>query len=137
MKRADHFPSRTSTRPSYLVQPLVRGQAAEPNAEKRRALFERSELRSLRIRLRGAGDPKGRARAQWFCGLLPKQKALVHRGETRHIQKKLENWMPVFTGITEDLRIIFRYERTNYSLPNLIPTFWTSLYGSSQTSDSS
>ncbi len=75
--------------------PLCAAKAAEPNSESRRALSERSELRSLRIRLGGAGDPKGRARAQWFWGLLPKQKVLVCRGETRHFQEKLKNWRPV------------------------------------------
>ncbi len=85
-----------------------------------------------------AKETRGSAHGRkWFWVLLPKQKALVRRAETRHIQEKLKNWMPVFTGMTEALRIMFRYERTDYSLPNLIPAFWTSLYGSSQTSDSS
>ena len=59
---------------------LVRGQAAEANSGIRRTLFERSELRSPRICLCGAGDPKGHARMKWFGALLPKQKCLVTPG---------------------------------------------------------
>ncbi|MFA9560866.1 MAG: hypothetical protein ACERKU_00885, partial [Nitrospirota bacterium] len=61
------------------------GRAVQPTPEKRRALFERSEFARRRSRRTAQGTRRAMPRPTWFWVLLPKQKDLVCRGETRHL----------------------------------------------------
>jgi len=61
---------------------LLREAQAIP--DQGRALFERSELRSPRNRRASQGTRRVTAGRKWFSALLPKQKGLGCRAETRH-----------------------------------------------------
>ena len=81
-----------------LLTRLGRGGAAAPNRPLRRALFERSELRSHVIWCGSEGTRRAAHGREWFSALLPKQKGLVARGRNP-AYKKRETWIPalVFT----------------------------------------
>ncbi len=54
-------------------------------AEKSRALFERSEFARRRSWRTAQGTRRATPRPTWFLVLLPKQKDLGYRAETRHL----------------------------------------------------
>jgi hypothetical protein len=60
-------------------------RAVQATPGKRRALFERSEFARSRSRRTVKGTRRATPRPTWFWVLLPKQKGLVRRGETRHL----------------------------------------------------
>ena len=63
----------------------------QPTPEKSRALFERSEFARRRSRRTAQGTRRATPRPTWFWVLLPKQKDLATRGETRQHRKPRRN----------------------------------------------
>ncbi len=71
----------------YRIPAIWRGRAGEGNSEKERGLFERSEFRSSRIPLSGAGDPKGHVRAKMVLAPLAETKGARRAGATPRYYK--------------------------------------------------
>jgi hypothetical protein len=69
---------------------LWRGRAVQPAPGKRRALSERSEFACRRGWRTAQDTRRATPRPQWFWVLLPNQKDLGCRAETRHLSRVLK-----------------------------------------------
>ena len=74
----------------YILLALWRGRAVQPTSGRRCALFERSEFARRRNRRTAQGTRRVTPRPTWFWVLLPKQKGLVRRDETRQHKNPIQ-----------------------------------------------
>ena len=75
----------------FSLVPLAwwHGRAVQLTPERRRALFERSEFARRRSQRTAQGTRRATPRPTWFWLLLPKQKWLGCRAETRQHRKRI------------------------------------------------
>ncbi|MGP0591040.1 hypothetical protein ACTRXD_00690 [Nitrospira sp. T9] len=67
---------------------LWRGQVVLPTSEEGAHCLSGASLRAAGVGDTAQGTRRATPRPPWFWVLLPKQKDLVRRGETRHLQKR-------------------------------------------------